>query len=346
MSKKNLLSFLQTCIFLFVIIISIKSGYAQQKKIKQNKPNPPKEQQKAHTQTEATFENALLWEITSQNAKNTMYIMGTHHLYESNFLKNEPTIQTILPKIDVFVGEIHVDSLQNATASFGVLKYMLLENATLTELLTTTQYKKVDKVFKQETGVALSTFNTMKPTVIAQYIQLARYAKAKKQKEQGSEKNAENDDQNPNLDKSMDAYFQLFGKKNNKTIMGLESVAQQMEMLYNKTDLKKQINNLMDLVNNKNGGSDQTMEKMEQEYAQQNITELYHIIEKYSTPQEMDELLYTRNRNWFPTLTNMINSDKKHLVAVGAGHLVGKYGVLTMLKQAGYSLKPIRLKME
>ncbi len=296
------------------------------------------QENKTKSENNPTFDHALLWEISGNNATQSMYIMGTHHLYDRRFLNTDKSIQNILPKIDVFVGELHEDSLENASKSMMFMKYMLLENTTMKELLSEKQYKKVDKMLKAETGLALSMLNTMKPMVTTQYIQIAKYMKNIK-------KNDNFNILSSGLDHSIDGYFQEFAKKNNKLVLGLETAEYQMEALYNGTNLKKQVENLMDLVENKNAGSNETMQKMDDLYVEQDIAGLYQYLEKYSTKEEMETLLYKRNKNWFPMLISMLQSPKKHFVAVGSGHLAGKIGILTMLKDAGYTLKPIKLEM-
>jgi uncharacterized protein YbaP (TraB family) len=42
----------------------------------------------------------------------------------------------------------------------------------------------------------------------------------------------------------------------------------------------------------------------------------------------------------------MLKSSEKHFVAVGVGHLPGKYGVLTLLKEAGYTIKPLKIELK
>ncbi len=305
-------------IFFFIILFSNNIAFSQEK-------------------LDNNFENSLLWKIESKDAKNIMYIMGTHHLYDKSFLDNEKNIQNILPKIDVFVGELYEDSLENINKGVSLMKSMLLENTTMKELLSDKQYKKVDKWLKTEIGIALSMFDNIKPVAVTNYIQVIKYAKKMKKSK------VEEESKSLVVDNSMDLYFQQFAKKNNKTIIGLETAEQQMNALFSDINLKRQVENLMDLVEDKNGGSEKAMEKMDELYVSQNINELYHFVEKYSNEQEMNALLYKRNKNWFPMLTKMLQSSKKHFVAVGAGHLIGKWGVLTMLKEEGYKLTPLKL---
>ncbi len=52
-----------------------------------------------------------------------------------------------------------------------------------------------------------------------------------------------------------------------------------------------------------------------------------------------DAMIGSRNRAWVPKIEAMIRGRDDALVVVGAGHLVGKQGVVAMLKAKGYSIE-------
>lgn len=57
-----------------------------------------------------------------------------------------------------------------------------------------------------------------------------------------------------------------------------------------------------------------------------------------SSPSLFDALVTNRNRAWMPKLETMIRGRDDALVVVGAGHLVGKQGLVAMLRAKGYTL--------
>ena len=56
---------------------------------------------------------------------------------------------------------------------------------------------------------------------------------------------------------------------------------------------------------------------------------------------EMDALLYSRNRNWVEKLITIM-PERACLVCVGAGHLPGEQGLLQLLRNAGYTVEPVQ----
>jgi uncharacterized protein YbaP (TraB family) len=53
-----------------------------------------------------------------------------------------------------------------------------------------------------------------------------------------------------------------------------------------------------------------------------------------------DKFLNERNMNWLPIIISQI-SDKSSFIAVGALHLPGKKGIIELLREKGYTVKPI-----
>jgi uncharacterized protein len=55
-------------------------------------------------------------------------------------------------------------------------------------------------------------------------------------------------------------------------------------------------------------------------------------------PMDYDRLIGRRNRHWLPELEKMLKTGRHCFVVVGAGHLVGKASLLTLLIDAGYTV--------
>ena len=56
-------------------------------------------------------------------------------------------------------------------------------------------------------------------------------------------------------------------------------------------------------------------------------------------PEIQEKLLDERNRNWLPQIEKFLQLGEDILVVVGAAHLVGKNGVIELLKGRGYKLE-------
>lgn len=58
------------------------------------------------------------------------------------------------------------------------------------------------------------------------------------------------------------------------------------------------------------------------------------------SPQEADKLIYNRNSAWVDFLIGALPTTSM-LIAVGAGHLPGEKGVISLLKKAGFNVTPV-----
>ena len=59
-------------------------------------------------------------------------------------------------------------------------------------------------------------------------------------------------------------------------------------------------------------------------------------------PEVREALLVTRNRAWTGRIAALLADDRRPLVAVGAAHLVGDDGLITLLERKGYRLRRLR----
>ena len=124
-------------------------------------------------------------------------------------------------------------------------------------------------------------------------------------------------------------------KKSKKSIGGLETVEAQIQFLNKAYSDDEKIAMLQET----NG---EETAKMVQNYKNENLPELY---KESTTPKLMNEnskkwMLEVRNENWAVKMPNVMK-DKSTFFAVGAAHLLGKEGLINLLRKAGYSVTPV-----
>jgi len=57
-----------------------------------------------------------------------------------------------------------------------------------------------------------------------------------------------------------------------------------------------------------------------------------------ASPELAERLLYQRNRNWLPEIETLLEEPGTHIVAVGAGHLIGSESLIALLRDEGYEV--------
>lgn len=135
--------------------------------------------------------------------------------------------------------------------------------------------------------------------------------------------------------KSFEMEFQKLAKKNDKPLMGLETVMYQMETI-DRISIKDQIQFMDDFSNMSE------FDVLFKLYEQEDINGLYKMIaeETDMLPEFNHWFLDVRNANWIPVIEKQINKEAT-FIAVGAGHLGGTNGVLELLKKQGYTVTGI-----
>jgi uncharacterized protein YbaP (TraB family) len=144
---------------------------------------------------------------------------------------------------------------------------------------------------------------------------------------------------NPNA--QLDNIIQQLGAKAGKSIHGLETITQQLNLLYG-SPLTEQATDLMKMVRN-----DATAASKARDMARAYLSGDLDAINKFMTdpdfgmsPQEADKLIYNRNSAWVDFLIGALPTTSM-LIAVGAGHLPGEKGVISLLKKAGFNVTPV-----
>src|SRR5690606_4343802 len=129
-----------------------------------------------------------------------------------------------------------------------------------------------------------------------------------------------------------------------KEIKGLESVETQIEVLLSLPE-EEAIQAISYLVDNFEEAQTQ-LEEMLNLYRNQEVQALYAFRDSsFEDPQypqgNIEEFVAQRDEDWIAVIENEIKS-KPSFIAVGAAHLAGQKGVINLLKNAGYTLKPIK----
>ena len=286
----------------------------------------------------ATANAQLLYRVTGGELKKPSYVFGTFHIANTPFVEKVAGVRQALDETDQVYGEIKWTDMTNPDSLTAMQRRMTLpEGKTLKTVLSAEQYRKLDRVLTDLMGIGLSNptvaqqMGRMSPATLLTQLQMLQYMKAHM---------GEFDPTN-----TIDQYFQTQAKNNNEKVGGLETVAFQMNLLYG-APLKRQLVQLDCFLNNLEYYA-QLTERMAKAYYAQDLKALYDVMnEKLSatcdaTPQEKAELIDNRNATWAKTMP-AIMAARPTLFVVGAGHLPGTNGLLSLLTKKGYKVEAVK----
>jgi hypothetical protein len=136
----------------------------------------------------------------------------------------------------------------------------------------------------------------------------------------------------------VDEQFAQRAQQDHKPIVALETLDDQLG-LFAHLSLEQQRRFLLYTLDDADDASSQ-VDAVVEAWRHGDTATLERLLgESYKEFPELYRLLTTdRNRKWLPTLLGMLHENQDYLVIVGALHLVGKDGVVELLRQAGYEV--------
>jgi uncharacterized protein YbaP (TraB family) len=266
-------------------------------------------------------ENALLWKIDKDNLSAPSYIYGTIHIMpKDDYFYPIGTMEAI-KSCRAMVFEIDMNDMEDMGKMMKIMeKAKMKDDQKLSDLISEEDYIVVQKHFKK-IGIPLIMFERMKPAFLSIF---------------ASEDMSPTAMQSGDM-KSYEMEFLDISKEMKMEVGGLETIEFQLS-IFDEIPYKTQAKQLVESIKSSDEGDDE-FAKMVELYKHQNLKGMGEMFSD-ETLGDMDLLLNQRNKNWIPVIMKKME-EKPTFFAVGAGHLVGEKGVITLLRKQGYTLTPI-----
>ncbi len=261
--------------------------------------------------------NSLLWEISGKDINQPSFLFGTFHLmckediqFSENLLKAFKYSSSLYLEID----------LDDPTNTFSALKYMYMKDGvTLRKLYDSLQYNKIQKFFSDSLHMSMAMVEKMKPafssSLVYPFMMTCKTV-------DGVEMEL--------IQKS---------KEEQKETYGFETVEFQSSVFDNipYNEQAEELYNMIDSIDTYKI----KFYKMLSLYQSQELNVIEKSFDDEPGFEEQKDLLLTnRNKNWVSQLKSIL-PQTNIFIAVGAGHLAGEKGLIQLLKNEGYTLKPV-----
>ena len=263
----------------------------------------------------AKAQDALLWKIYDNNSQDISYIYGTIHLKDKRVFTYTDTILSYLDSCDKLALELDLNPMN----LFQYSNLMMLpDDITLNDIFEPDDLIVIKEVVKSITGMDFNTFKNLKPVVLLSLVMQYQL--------------------DGDMNFTLDEYLYQQGVEKSKEIIGLETVGEQFALLETIP-----LDIIVDYLKNP-GDEDEELELMICDYLESNIDELLCIMQKDKTMISLkEEFLDDRNRRMTDKIDKLLH-ESRILIAVGAGHLPGKFGIINLLIQKGYDVEPVILR--
>jgi uncharacterized protein YbaP (TraB family) len=263
------------------------------------------------------LQKSLLWKISGKGLEKSSYIFGTIHITCDPNLS--PKVMNALKNTDQLCLEMDMD---NPTMQAELMSTMMMKNGmSMSKLVSKEDFEMADVFTKEQLGYSLKLFNTVKPFFVSAMF----YPKLLDCKMQ-----------------SYEAALMKISQQQKKEIIGLETVKEQMD-LFDVIPYQEQMNELIKSVKNKLVNDKKEFVEALKVYEKEDLNGIMEVFEKSENAMMSkynDELLVNRNNKWIPKIEKEI-ALKPTFFGVGAAHLVGKNGVIMLLRKNGYTVEPV-----
>ena len=280
----------------------------------------------------------LLYKISGNGLDKPSYLMGTYHLAPSTFSDSIPGFRQALAEASQVCGELDMESVKSPENTMKMLNAMTLpEGKTIQSMLSEEEMKNLNEFVKSLMGVDFSNpmvgeqLGKLTPAALTTQFSLLMYMKM-----------------NPNFSTNdgIDTYVQTLGKQQGKTVLGLETIDDQIKVLFGCQSLERQLQLLMCMVRHKDLQMQLAGDIVNAYYAQDlkrlgELTDMKYNDECDSSQEEEEVLIYGRNANWAKAMPDIMKAQPTFF-AVGAAHLIGEKGLITLLKEKGFAVEAVK----
>lgn len=259
----------------------------------------------------------MLFRVHGPNGA-TVYLLGSVHLLSADAATLPPQVDTAFAHAKSVSLETSFDSIATRAQEL-MMRGRFSDGSTLRSTLSPSAAAKVDTLLRNY-GLTLDQVNGFKPWFVSMLLSQIAMQKMGFQAQYG-------------VDMQLNARAKAAGKP----VFGLESPDFQLGMLdgLSRAD-QEQL--LMEGSSPEQAAKD--LATIRDAWAAGDASALDSLLNRHldSAPGLRNALLTSRNRSWMPKLDSLIAGKDDALVVVGAGHLVGKDGVIELLKAKGYRI--------
>jgi uncharacterized protein YbaP (TraB family) len=266
--------------------------------------------------------NSLLWKISGNGLKQPSFLYGTMHTTDARVFAFSDSVMPFFSSAKAYAMELDPKEAFN----MGLLtRLMMGGDYSLKKMIPEKEYRYLDSVVREQIGFSVKIFDNVAPVLTMTMLEM------------GSMELSDSSIQG-NKD-VLDMYFYKQAKKKKKTIIGIETVDEQISAL-NSLSYQEQadllINEIHSFQENKTEGVD-----VVKFYLQQNLDSLAtNDMDEQMPPKFYNALITDRNIRMANRIAEFVR-ERSTFIAIGALHLPKETGVIELLRKKGFTVEAI-----
>jgi uncharacterized protein len=267
-------------------------------------------------------EKSLLWKVRS--GPNTITILGSIHFLKKENYPLKKNIETALDSAKKLVLEINLQATDAQKNQQVVMeKAVNRDGSTLQQNISAETFALTEEKAR-DLGIDVSSLSPFKPWFVALTLSSLKLQKLGLDPTYG-----------------VDRHLAERAKKSGKPISGLETFELQIEV-FDGLSPRDQESMLRETLQDMDA-LEKSADRIVQAWLKGDTASLEESLLSgmRAYPALFQKLIVDRNRRWLPEIERMIKQGENPLIVVGAAHLVGKDGVIELLKQRGYTVEQL-----
>ena len=269
----------------------------------------------------ATFGQSLLWKVSGKKMKAPSYLYGTIHIQDARVASFDTTVLNALNRCEAFAVEVLLDEIDMR----GVQKAMMMpEGKSLNTLLSQEDFALLDSICKAKLGIGAIFMNGMKPFFVTSTLQQL--------------------DLRQDAEDALDLFLLKKARENGKICYGLEEYMDQIKAI-DAFSLKDQADMLRQFLHDTAQAS-QDFEDMLEAYLRFELDSLAEMTQDTALPKKFEKVLVSKRNVTMVKRFVAISGEHTLFCAVGAAHLAGNKGLITLLRKKGYTVEPVPFTWE
>lgn len=260
-------------------------------------------------------QNTLLYKVQKKKKSKPSYVYGTIHISDKRAFDFKESVMPAFESCPQFAMEVVMDPAD----MLGMMSKMMMKDKTLKDIFTAEEYGKLEQYFLDSLDQPLALFNNFKPFFVATMMMKPNF--------------------NSEMSLPLDLYFMEKAKDQDKNVVGLETLEEQLSVI-DRMDMDAQKKMVLDMMEPEASDPDY-MDRMMRFYTGGMLDSLAAFVQEADMGPEFEkDFLITRNHNMVDRMIPLMKK-KPVFVAVGAAHLPGEEGILTLLEKEGYIVTPV-----
>ena len=263
------------------------------------------------------LENSTLWKISGNGLEKSSYLFGTIHITCDATLDQD--VKKALDETTQLVLELDMDDPSMPTKLMTGM-YMK-DGKTLKDFVSTEDFVAIDSLFINQAGMSINMMQNIKPFFLSSML----YPKM--------------------IDCPMESFeleLMKVTKEQNEEVFGLETIEEQLQV-FETIPYEDQVADLIRMAKDNLEYDKATFADLLDVYKSENITAMLDMMDdetNQTTAKHQDILLKNRNIKWISKIEEF-TKQQSTFFGVGAGHLAGEYGVIKLLRKAGFTVSAV-----